>query len=75
MESQPPIPDFDKLSTAEKILRLQDLWDKIADDADAVELTEAQQLELDDRLEALEKQPSQGTSWEQVLAELRKLDQ
>ncbi|MDJ0763719.1 MAG: addiction module protein [Myxococcota bacterium] len=75
MESQPLLTNFDKLSTSEKILRLQDLWDRIAADADAVELTEAQKMELDGRLEAMEKQPELGTSWERVLAEIKKSGQ
>ena len=34
--------DFEQLSTSEKILRLQEQWDRIAENPDEVEVTEAQ---------------------------------
>jgi putative addiction module component (TIGR02574 family) len=63
--------DFEQLSTAEKILRLQEQWDRIAENPDAVDVTEAQKLELDTRLAAMEESPGGATSWTKIKAELR----
>ena len=58
--------DFGELSVPEKILRVQDLWDQIADTPDDVELTEVQRKELERRLQAHEDNPSEYTSWEEL---------
>jgi putative addiction module component (TIGR02574 family) len=72
MSSYPPSTEFEQLSTAEKILRLQEAWDRIAENPDNVEVTEAQKDALDKRLEALEESPDDGTSWEDTKDEIRK---
>ncbi len=61
---------IDKLSTAERILLVEELWDSIADDAEQLPLTEAQKKDLERRLEAYEKNPKAGSSWEEVKARL-----
>ena len=61
----------EQLSTAEKILRLQDEWDRIAENPGAIELTDAQRSELDARLAAAEARPDDTTSWEAVVASVR----
>lgn len=58
--------DFDELNVPEKILRVQDLWDQIADTPDDFELTEAQSIELERRLLAHEKNPGSYTSWDEL---------
>jgi len=58
--------DFGELSVPEKIVRVQDLWDQIADTPDDVELTEAQRAELDRRLRAHEENPGEYISWEEL---------
>ena len=63
--------DFDQLSTSEKILRLQEQWDRIAENPDEVEVTEAQRSELDTRLAAAEHKPDDAVPWTTVKAELR----
>lgn len=72
MNTYPPTPDFDGLSTAEKILRLQEAWDRIAEDPRSVEVTAAQKDELDARLEVMEEDPDAGASWEEIRDEIRK---
>jgi putative addiction module component (TIGR02574 family) len=72
MSSIPPSADFDRLSTAEKILRLQEAWDRIAENPDSVEVTEAQKDALDSRLEAMEQSQEEGASWEDTKDEIRK---
>ena len=61
---------FDELSLPEKIELVQDLWDRIADDPEAVGVTEAQREELERRLLAHEQNPGQYTSWEEVRSRL-----
>ena len=72
MSTYPPNPDFEGLSTAEKILHLQEAWDRIAEDPNSVEVTQEQKNELDSRLEAMEGGPNEGTGWEETKNEVRK---
>lgn len=66
MTEDPKRPESDELSVAEKILRVQDLWDEIARTPEAVGLTEAQRQEAERRLLEHERNPEQGSSWEDV---------
>ena len=61
--------DFGKLSVAERIQLAEDLWDSIPEATD-IPLTEAQKVELDRRLEDLERDPDAGEPWEVVRARL-----
>ena len=61
---------FDHLSTSEKILLVQDLWDEIARNPDDVHLTPAQAQELERRLRNHEESPGKYTSWEDLRARL-----
>ena len=67
-----PIEDLLKLSVAERIQLVEDLWDSIAADADAFPLTEAQKAELDHRLAEHETDPDSAIPWEQVRERLYK---
>ena len=58
-----------KLSIAERILLVEEIWDSIAEDNGCFELTEAQKKELDRRLEAFRANPSQGRTWEEIKTE------
>lgn len=55
-----------ELSVAERIVLVEEIWDSIAAEQEALELTEAQRLELDRRLEAYHSSPEGGSSWEEV---------
>jgi len=57
----------DKLSPAEKLELIGDLWDSL--DAEDVTLTPAQIEEIDRRLESAEVEP--GIPWDEVEARLR----
>jgi putative addiction module component (TIGR02574 family) len=57
-----------KLSTAERLALIADLWDSVADED--VPLTQAQRDELDRRLSTFESDAAQAVSWETVKAEL-----
>ena len=55
-----------KLSVAERVQLVGELWDSIAADADAFPLTEAHKAELDRRLADHEADPDSAIPWEQV---------
>jgi putative addiction module component (TIGR02574 family) len=55
-----------KLSVAERILLVEEIWDNIVVEQEPLELTEAQRLELDRRLAAYQASPEDGSSWEDV---------
>ncbi len=54
-----------KLSLAERILLVEEIWDSIARENEAFELTKAQKEELDRRSQSF----SQGRTWEEIKAE------
>jgi len=58
-----------KLSIPDRILLVEEIWDTIADENEAFELTEAQKRELDRRLESARADPTQGRTWEEIKAE------
>jgi putative addiction module component (TIGR02574 family) len=65
-----PYLGLDRLSVAERILLVEELWDSIIADTEAVSLTEAQKLDLWRRLDAYRDNPKAGSSWEDVKARL-----
>jgi putative addiction module component (TIGR02574 family) len=65
-----PLPDFSHLTVAERIQLVEDLWDSIADAPEILELSEAQRLELDRRLEAHRANPDAAIPWETLRREL-----
>lgn len=67
-----PLFDFSRLTAAERIELAQDLWDSLTPEEIEAELPldEAQQAELDRRLDDLERHPEAGLTWEQVRADL-----
>jgi putative addiction module component (TIGR02574 family) len=67
-----PAFDYRKLSIAERLQLVEDIWDSIAQDADAESfpLTEEHRAILDKRLAEFEADPSAGASWPEVRARL-----
>lgn len=65
------VSDLLHLSVAERIQLVEDLWDSIASEPEALELTPTQKEELDRRLAEHEADPSSAVSWEEFRAELR----
>jgi putative addiction module component (TIGR02574 family) len=51
------IPGLERLTTAEKILLLEDLWDSIAADESSVPMPDSHREELDRRLAEYERNP------------------
>ncbi|MEA5553855.1 addiction module protein [Anabaena cylindrica UHCC 0172] len=58
--------DISELSIAERIQLAEDLWDSILEQQEELPLSQAQQQELDRRLENYKKNPTNGSSWEDV---------
>ncbi len=61
-----------KLPLDERIRLVEDLWDSIASDQNALPLTPEQQVELDRRLDAYEADGELGRPVEDAIAEIRK---
>jgi putative addiction module component (TIGR02574 family) len=57
------------LSIPERIRLVEEVWDTIADENEAFELTDAQKQELDRRLELAKKDSNRGRTWDEITAE------
>jgi len=54
------------LSIPERIQLVEDIWDTIAIEPEAIELTEKDKKIIDERLEAYHRNPDLGSPWEDV---------
>ena len=54
------------LSIPERIQLVEDIWDTIAIEPEAIELTEKDKKIIDERLEAYHRNPELGSPWEDV---------
>jgi putative addiction module component (TIGR02574 family) len=70
MAKTDPISDILRLSVAERIQLVEDIWDSIAVEPDALTLSEEQREELDRRLADQEANPGVGRSWSEVKTRL-----
>ena len=68
---KPPFPELRELSRSERLQLVQDLWDSIAEEPESVPVTEAQEAELDRRLEAHRDDPAAGAAWAEVKERLQ----
>jgi len=66
MEQSLTPSEIKKLSVAERILIVEEIWDSIAAEQEAVQVTEAQKAELDRRLASYDASPNDGKSWEEI---------
>ena len=64
------LSDVLELPVSERLELVGDIWDSIAQVPDRVELTEAQRIELDRRLEAYRRDPKAGSPWSEVKARI-----
>ena len=67
-----PLFDFSHLTPIERAQLADDLWESLADQPEALPLTEVQGEELDRRLEAYRKDPGAGIPWREALEEIEK---
>ena len=70
--SNASIAEYVKLSVPERIQLVEDIWDSIAEMPEELPLTEAQQAELDRRVEAYRLNPEEGSSWECIREAIRR---
>lgn len=64
------LPDLLKLSVAERIQLVEDIWDSIAAEPQGVEMSDELREELDLRLEQQASNPGVGRPWSEVKARL-----
>lgn len=64
-------PDIAALTPDERLSLLEQLWDSLATQPEAVPLTNAQRTELDRRLDDLEHEGPVGIPWDEVLSRIR----
>ena len=67
------VPEINKLSTPEKILLVEDLWDSIASDESAVPVPESHMEELDRRLKRYGSSPGNLLSLEELRTRIEKM--
>lgn len=60
-----------KLSVAERLELVEELWDSIADDDEALALTDEQREDLERRLAEADSDPTGGSRWEEVRDHIR----
>jgi putative addiction module component (TIGR02574 family) len=63
--------DIDRLSLAERILLVEEIWDSIVAEAEAREVPQSHKDELDRRLAAFHADPQAGSSCEEVKSRLQ----
>ena len=59
---------IDRLPLEERLALVEEIWDSIAADSNAVPLTESQRTELQKRMEEDDANPGDTVPWEQVKA-------
>ena len=55
-----------QLSISERIILVEEIWDTIAADIDAIEVTEEEKYLIDQRLEAYHQDPNAVSPWKSV---------
>jgi putative addiction module component (TIGR02574 family) len=64
--------DYKKLSIPERLQLVEEIWNSIADETEALPLTDAQKAEIDRRIEQYRRDPDSAIPWEQVWEEPNK---
>ena len=72
MKKNISITDVFKLSVSERIQVVEDIWDSISRNPDAVTLTTDQKEELDSRLGGYRQNPAAGSAWSQIKKKIAK---
>lgn len=65
-----PLNELLKLSVPERIQLAEDLWGSIANDPDALPLTDAHRTEIERRLAEHDRDPESSIPWEETRARL-----
>jgi putative addiction module component (TIGR02574 family) len=61
---------IDRLGIDERLTLVEEIWDSIASDSNAIPLTDAQRSELDYRIADHEKNPDDVIAWHDVKASI-----
>ena len=60
-----------KLSAAERLELIEELWDSLDEDDEALALTDAQREDLERRLAEADADPTGGSPWEEARERIR----
>jgi len=60
-----------KLSAAERLELVEELWDSVSDDDEALVLSDEQRADLERRLAEADADPTGGSPWEEVRERIR----
>jgi len=60
------MPEVKRLTSAEKLLLVSELWDDLAAHPSEIPVSQEQLAELDRRMEAYHRDPDQVISWEAI---------
>lgn len=60
------IPHFDELSSSEKLILLEELWDDLANQPSDIPVPDWQQRELEQRYQEFLENPDEGSPWLEV---------
>ena len=66
------LPEISKLSTPEKILLVEDLWDNISADGASIPMPESHKAELDKRLKRYQSAPGTLLSLDDLRTKIEK---
>ncbi len=66
------LPEISKLSTPEKILLVEDLWDSISADESSIAVPESHRAALDNRLKRYQSAPGKLLSLDDLKARIEK---
>jgi putative addiction module component (TIGR02574 family) len=66
------LPEISKLSTPEKILLVEDLWDNISADDASIPVPESHKVELDKRYKRFQSSPGALLSLDELRARVEK---
>ena len=71
MSDPSQLVDIKRLSVDERMALIEEIWDSIVAENAVIPPTPAECAELDRRLEAMEKDPTAGNSWETIKRRLQ----
>jgi putative addiction module component (TIGR02574 family) len=66
------LAEASKLSVSERIELAEAIWDTVEPDLAAIPIPESHRAELERRLADLDKNPDEGSPWEEVRARLER---
>jgi putative addiction module component (TIGR02574 family) len=71
MDLQTVLREVESWPAEDRLLLIERVWDGLSSTSEAIELTEAQKLDLQRRLDAYKDNPKAGSDWADVKARLQ----